>query len=889
MAQRYSEQPETDAGATRSSSRSSQRASFDRPTLSVTVQPRPALCAVLDSVVGSDTRGMVLVVAPAGTGKTTLLVDWIDRGVAGTEPAVAWITLDELDDDPNELTRRITDSVQSALAPASVGETDSESGGSLTECLRQVRSSGRSLVLVLDDAHVLSDEAALGRLADFLDAAPVNLTVVLSTRRSPALPLTRIAAEGELVCLSVDDLALDRVAAAAIFAEYRCVVSDTQLDAVFGLTGGWASAVRLAAIRLSTISDVTSGIADLTRYPQRISDYVIGQVLDGLPGELLRFAQATSVVDWFTPDLAEELDEAGVDRILAAREEHCIPLHRVVGDGELRYAWHPLLRAHLRSELRAKDPQRAARLHLVAARWLLASRRPVDALAHLIEASDDAAVEDFVFRNGAAVVFDGHAEEILDQLGVRYGDLPGVRYLRALAALEQNYPDAARAYLRGAAPAGTDCRHRDLAEAFSAALTVEIAVIGGQPMPADQVARLDGWTGSVGVDLDCYMTIQRSAARMFLGDLPAGERLLREALTLAEIGAHPRLILRCLARLSILAGMKGDLVTMTARAEHALQYAVDHGLTDRIDSFQCAAAVCMDSILRSEQLPADSAACAVVSANARHVRPDGTTAPASGGHAEVAFAILRARQTQAPSVADLETLAAAVIGLLGRGPQLGLSNAFVTPALAVLLDAGRVTAATDIVDLAESAFGEIPDVTVAHAMVLITGGAVVPALELLAPVLDSSRRLHPALAVRVWMLDAVIARRQHRLDDAVASIRRALALAEPFGIVSPFLDSAGDTAELLASVPAGGEHSQSFIDHVRTKIAEAHGGRNPGLTPSEKVVLGELHTGKQLRVIAKDLHVSLNTVRTHTRNLYRKLDSSSRAEAIETALRRGLI
>ena len=77
--------------------------------------------------------------------------------------------------------------------------------------------------------------------------------------------------------------------------------------------------------------------------------------------------------------------------------------------------------------------------------------------------------------------------------------------------------------------------------------------------------------------------------------------------------------------------------------------------------------------------------------------------------------------------------------------------------------------------------------------------------------------------------------------------------------------------------------------HVKAKLLDANAGRNPGLTRTEKVVLGELATGRQLREIARELHVSLNTVRTHTRNLYRKLDVASRAEAVETATRRGLL
>ncbi|NKS72340.1 LuxR family transcriptional regulator [Rhodococcus hoagii] len=831
------------------------------PRLSVTVQPREDLYAMLDAVAARDVPGKILISAAAGTGKTVLVASWLARETTARE--TAWLALGPADNDAEELRRRV------------VGLWE------------RLSSAGRPTVLVLDDAHEVRDDAALGVLASLVDSAPAHSTVVVAGRRTPDLPFSRYALDGTLTWIGWAELALGRPEAAAIVAEYGHSLGESDLDALLELTRGWAAPLRLAAIRLSNHTDPSGAIADLVRYPQRISEYVVAETLDALPAYLLRFIEATSIVEFFDADLAEQLDEASVDRVASDREKFGVPVVRCSSDAAgVRYGWHPLIRAHACAAVRGRDPQRVARLHRTAARWFLEARDPLAALEHLVALGDEAAIENFALLHGPTVVFDGRTEGLWNLLGARYADLPAVRYLRALAAVEQNYPDAARAFL-GTPSSAPAPRGVSAATVFAAALSVEIAVIGGSSMPKDALAAFEecGPTGSA--DLDCYVALQHSVARMFLGDPASSERLLREALTLGDVGAHPRLILRTLARLSILSGVIGDLATMSQRAGHALEYAVAHGLTDRIDAFQCAAAVCMDTYVRCEQLPDDSPVHALALTAPRRTRPDGTSAPVSGGHAEVAFALLQARRTVRPTTEEADAVSRALIGLLSRGPQAGLSNTLVTPAMAVVLDAGRTNTAAQVIEKAADAFGEIPDVVVARAMVELHVGRTGAAGELLATVRD--RPLHPALAVRAWLLDAVVANREHRSDDASVALSRALELAEPARIVMPFLDCAADAAELLAALPPGGEHTHEFVVHVKAKLLDANAGRNPGLTRTEKVVLGELATGRQLREIARELHVSLNTVRTHTRNLYRKLDVASRTEAVETATRRGLL
>ncbi|XVA04079.1 hypothetical protein ACQ86I_11015 [Prescottella equi] len=233
------------------------------PRLSVTVQPREDLYAMLDAVAARDVPDKILISAAAGTGKTVLVADWLARETAARE--IAWLVLGPADNDAEELRRRV------------VGLWE------------RLSSAGRPTVLVLDDAHEVRDDVALGVLASLVDSAPAHSTVVVACRRTPDLPFSRYALDGTLTWIGWEELALGRPEAAAIVEEYGHSLGESDLDALLELTRGWAAPLRLAAIRLSNHTDPSGAIADLVRYPQRISEYVVAETLDALPAYLLRF------------------------------------------------------------------------------------------------------------------------------------------------------------------------------------------------------------------------------------------------------------------------------------------------------------------------------------------------------------------------------------------------------------------------------------------------------------------------------------------------------------------------------------------------------------------------------------------------------------------------
>ncbi|WP_137725492.1 LuxR C-terminal-related transcriptional regulator [Prescottella subtropica] len=725
--------------------------------------------------------------------------------------------------------------------------------------------------------------AALACLVGFLEATPVH--TVVAARWAPNLPWAKFAAEGSLAFLGWEDLALDRQTVAEEFTQRGCFLDDTDLDLVLEITGGWAGAVYSAAVVFGADRRARPAITELLDHPQLISAYVVGETMDRLPADLARAVRSTSGVEWFTGRQLADHGVANADPALYLCEQHGVPVRRERIGGELRYSWHPLVRAHVNAGLPESGPAEYRHSTADAVRQVVEFDCLREVFVQLMEVSDDRVVDEFVYRYGLSAVFGGNGDDVFDTVGSSHGYLTSITFLRVLAALEANDPDAARAYLRSVA---TSTELPAVAKVLSDALTIEAALIGGWPIPAEAISRLENTSSTGNLDIDCYALIQLAAALLLARRHRESECLLREVLTLAGNDGHPRLVLRAMARLAGVAVSRGNLVETGERAERAVAYAVEQGLESLIDAAQSAATLGMCRYYRGEPFPDSGPLHELSSTTAVHVHPDGTTSPTVGHHAAVTFALLRARY-RSSQADDVASLARAMSGLLCRAAQPGLSDRYVPEAVAVFVDAGRLSLAVSVVQAARDVFGDSPEVTAARAMLALADGEPTVAEQLARKVVASEPAPRRVLVIEGWVLVAVAAFRDRRRDDAVTATRQALLLAETDEIVRPFLHFAGDTAELLSTVRPGAGVTQQFLDHARGKLAETAGGRNPGLTRSEKAVLAQLHTGKVLRLIAKDMHLSVNTVRTHAHSLYRKLDVTSREGAVEEAVRRGLL
>ena len=331
---------------------------------------------------------LALVSAPAGFGKSTLLADWLDQpGVRG-----AWLTLDARDNDIVRFARyvalataRLTDGTEdpSAFDPLSF---DPELV--LAGILDRVAAAGDGAVLVLDDYHVI-DELAVHRLvASLVERLPPGARVAIATRADPPLPLARLRARGELLEVRAEDLRFTSTEADALVRSTGVELPPAEIEELTERTEGWAAALRLAAVSLRGRPDHAELVRRFGASHRYILDYVVEEVLAGLPRESQEFLLRTSILERLCGPLCDAVtcDSGGQGRLEELERANLliIPL-----DDERRwYRYHALFAEILRARLRTVHPDEVAGLHASASTWHEDRGDDDEAIGHALLAGD---------------------------------------------------------------------------------------------------------------------------------------------------------------------------------------------------------------------------------------------------------------------------------------------------------------------------------------------------------------------------------------------------------------------------------------------------------------------------------------------------------------------
>jgi LuxR family transcriptional regulator, maltose regulon positive regulatory protein len=328
---------------------------------------RARLNSLIDSAVGG--KGS-LIAAPAGYGKTTLVVDWLQT----SDFAPAWLSLDHWDADLPAFARALAAAVSSALGvdvplgderfwqPRTVG----------TVLVNAIASADDYVVLVLDDVHaVQASDEVMATLSFLLERAPENLHVVLTSRTRPPVPsLTRLIARREVATLGAADLAFDAREIRELLASLGRNVSDDEAEALFERTEGWAAALILGAGadgppsgRIAVDGEAASGGAGSIAGPNvglSLADYVHGEALDAVPDELRAFLRRVSLLPVWTPALCNDVSgRRDSERLLKEASQRVLFVAQHA-DEPPAYRCHQLLRSLLMQQYRTEDPQRFA-------------------------------------------------------------------------------------------------------------------------------------------------------------------------------------------------------------------------------------------------------------------------------------------------------------------------------------------------------------------------------------------------------------------------------------------------------------------------------------------------------------------------------------------------
>ena len=337
---------------------------------------------------------LVLVNAPAGYGKTTLLAQWVERDGR----PFAWLQLDRIHDDPVAFLRYLASALGNVVAVDDrivdlLAEREPPIEEVILPGLGSAVEAAAPFLLVLDDAHLVGNPACWRYADAALDQLPDGARLALASRGEPPLPLPRRRANGDLIEILPDDLRLTSEEARSVLGLHGCEAGDAELDDLLRVTEGWPTGIYLALLA-GDGCPARDVLAHLRGDRREIAGYLTTEVLDRQPAAVQEFLLRTSILDQLSSGLCHavtgQANAAGLLERLARDSLFVTPLD----DHDAWYRYHSLFAELLRAQLERRTPETVPDLHLRAAAWYEAHGDGERAVRHAVAAGDADAVAD---------------------------------------------------------------------------------------------------------------------------------------------------------------------------------------------------------------------------------------------------------------------------------------------------------------------------------------------------------------------------------------------------------------------------------------------------------------------------------------------------------------
>jgi LuxR family transcriptional regulator, maltose regulon positive regulatory protein len=412
---------------------------------------------LVESLAGAAAK-LVLVDAPAGFGKTTVVAQW--RSSPVEHRRFAWLSLDGGDDDPVRLWWHVVSALQRAC-PELGGEDilralrlqiPDIAGTVLPMLVNELAALPAPVVLVLDDGHVIKERACHDQIAFLLLHLPPSAQLVLVTRADPPLPLARLRAAGQMVEFRANEL---RFAAAEVAALVRTVsaveLSQADLADLADRTEGWPAGVYLAALSLRDHPSPSAFVHQFTGDNRFIVDFLAEEVLSRQTSEIRQFLTRTSILGRFCAPLCDAVvgsaNAAEIISVLERENLFVVPLDEI----RRWFRYHHLFAQVLRTQLTRTEPALVAELHLRASAWHRVSGSVGEAVRHALAADDVAGGAELIAHHWYAYVSVGRAGTVRgwmrslaeDQIAAN----PLVAHCAAWAAALSGEPEPVRRWL----------------------------------------------------------------------------------------------------------------------------------------------------------------------------------------------------------------------------------------------------------------------------------------------------------------------------------------------------------------------------------------------------------------------------------------------------------
>jgi LuxR family maltose regulon positive regulatory protein len=839
--------------------------------------------------------------APAGWGKTALLNAWVRAG--GPVQPVTWLTME-----PEDEGDRFWSYLHFALNTSGVTKGEDHQSVPapgfvphnvyLAQLANALAGLSAPTVVVLDDFHQVRDAAVPDGLEFLLRHTAGRLRLVIATRVDPALPLHRWRLSGELTDVRARELAFTVNETAELLARHDVELPESHLAALHAHTEGWPAGLRLAALAMREHPDPPRFVDLFSGVQEGIAEYLTGEVLAGLSVDVRYAVMCTSVLERVCGGLVDALTGRSGGAHILAELEHRNAFTVPIPGQYPWYRYHRLFAELLRAELSRQLPEKVPQLHRAAASWYAAQGLPADALRHALAARDWRYATALLVEYWPALVLcrgNGALRTLVPPPPPDAAARTDPELALAYAADRLDLADlgAAECYLRlaNAHRSRLAADHRDRFTLMAAAFQLAKAQLAGDGRdvlsfaarlialvpPADPTA-----VGRSSEDASLWAVAftARGAAHLNEGDLAAAADALGAGLAAAERAGLPCAQLLCAGRLALLRALRGELRSADSSARAALALPPCAGRCRLVGSAYAYLALAFvryewDRLDDAERY-LDLAAAAVDSV----VEPILTA-----GIAVVRAGVLRVRGELA---AGYQVLVAARRDL-GANPSAYLRDWLTAAEADLRTHYGDTDTAREVLSpLLEDRRTASLVVAVALARAYLRDNDPGAAARVL-PAWAEDRSDGPPLPPRLeaGLLAAITSRLNGDDHRASALLERVLQLAEPEGFRRLFTRSGPQLRELLVDQLDSGTAYWSTVSEAlkATAAAPVEGSLPPAalvepLSDRELTVLRYLQGALSNLEIASDLSLSVNTVKTHVRSIYRKLHAAHRREAV---------
>jgi len=842
---------------------------------------------------------LTVITAAAGAGKTMALALW-----AAAEPGpVAWVGVDEFDNRPGVFWAYVVAALRrsgaAVPAPPPAGRRRDAGHVFVPGLAAALAAQDPPLTLVLDDLHLLTDPQVRAELDYVLRNAGAGLRLLVSARMDP-LPLHRYRLAGQLTQIRASDLAFTSAEAGQLLARHGVTLTADSIESLTRRTEGWAAGLRLAAISMRTHPDPGQFVTELITDDSALTAYLVQEVLNGQPPGVRDVLLSTSILEQASGEAARELtgnEQAGSILLAVA---HANGFIQPLGSG--RYRYHPLLAEVLQLKLKREDPDRMVLLHRRAARWHERNGQLPAAVRHAAQAGDwplaasmvidGLAISNVIERQGSpslADVFQGmpHREAWNE---------PQPYLVCAAAALSSGAPgtgaaalDAAEGILEGL-PAGQEAESRLAAALIRLAAARRAGDLVAAAAAADRVQALVSMISPAKLarhpDLRAHVLSGRGAVELWSGHLDEAARTLESAVTAAALGLED-VRAGCLGHLALAEAMRGRMGRAVIAATQGAA-AFKAGEPRPPAPHLIPAALVALAWVHLERYELSEARSRLKEADAAL---SGTQDKLIGA---VAWLV-------AAGSALAEGRAAAAVQIIGRVRSRWPVPAWLDQRLSHV--ESRAYAASGDIEAALAAAGRAGSGTSLEAAVTLArawaaAGDEENARRVLAPALAALAAAPDRVRLDAWLVDARLCYDRGNPARGRRSLASALRLAEreqlrlPFALERSWIGPALRRDPELARAHRG--LLGAALGHDQLPAPRGAPGRAAilviePLTARERDVLRHAAGMLSTAEIASEMYISINTVKTHLRQIYRKLAAPGRGQAVRRARQLELI